>query len=87
VRRQIALLERAWSLAGAGDYLGAQRTIDEYEHRYPRGLFSEEASLVRIDVARARDDRATAAALATRFLAEHPTSVHAERVRSLAKWK
>lgn len=87
VRRQVALLERARSLAASSDYSGALRALDEYNRRFPDGLFGEESSLLRIDIAWARSDRAGAAALATRFLSEHPRSVHADRVRAIAEPK
>jgi hypothetical protein len=44
---------------------------------------SEEAALLRIEATAARGDRSAAAALAQRFLAAHPRSVHAVKVRSI----
>ncbi len=85
VRRQVAALERARAQAESGDFAGALRSIDDYEHRFPDGLFSEEASLLRIEIAHARNDSTGAANLAARFLAAHPSSVHAASVRSLLK--
>jgi TolA-binding protein len=87
VRQQVSVLDRARSLTASGDLAGALRAIDEYGRRFPDGLFSEEASLLRMDVALARNDHGTAEVLARRFVSEHPQSVHGERARAVLKTK
>lgn len=83
LQEQVAILDRARAAASAGDFAAANEALDGYDRRFPRGPLSEEALLLRIEANLARGDRATVAALAHRFLTEHPRSVHAERVRSL----
>ena len=80
---QVELIDRARALASAKDSAGALRALDEYDRRFPSGLLSEEASLLRIEEIAARGDRETASSLARRFLAEYPRSVHAERLQPL----
>ena len=80
---QVELIDRARALASARDSAGALRALDEYDRRFPGGLLSEEASLLRIEELAARGDRETASGLARRFLAEYPRSVHAERLQPL----
>ncbi|HEY4013029.1 MAG TPA: outer membrane protein assembly factor BamD [Polyangiaceae bacterium] len=78
---QVALVDRGRSLVAAGDTAGALRAIDEYGKRFPRGALSEEAALLRIEAVYARGDRAATVALAKRFRAEYPRSVHADKIR------
>jgi hypothetical protein len=80
---QLALIDRARSLAVAGDLAGTLRSVDEYDRRFPGGLLSEEALLLRVEVVAASGGRAAAAHLARQFLAEYPRSVHADRLRPL----
>jgi hypothetical protein len=79
---QVALLDRARARAAASDASGALRALDEYDRAFPQGPLSEEAAALRIEATAAGGDRSGAAALAARFLAERPRSVHAARVRS-----
>jgi hypothetical protein len=80
---QVALIDRARTSAGAGDSAGTLQAVEEYDHRFPRGLLSEEALLLRIEAVAARRGREAASGLARRFLAEYPRSVHADRLRGL----
>jgi hypothetical protein len=84
LQQQIDLIDRARRLEASADTGGALRTLDEFDRRFARGPMSEEAGLLRIQATAARGDRAAASALAQRFLAEHPASVHAAKVRSIA---
>ena len=81
VPAQVALVDRARALVAAGDTSGALRVTDEYAKRFPRGALSEEAALLRIEAVNARGDRAAVVALARRFRAEYPRSVHADKVQ------
>ncbi len=81
VQAQVALVDRARALVRAGDPGGALRVVDEYGRRFPRGVLSEEASLLRIEAVVARGDRVAASDLARRFRAEYPRSVHLDKVQ------
>ena len=81
VPAQVALVDRGRALVAAGDTAGALRVVDEYARRFPRGALSEEAALLRIEAVYARGDRTATAALARRFRAEYPRSVHADKIR------
>jgi hypothetical protein len=85
LKQQLVLVDHARALATSGDSAAALRAVDEYDRRFPGGALSEEASLVRIEAVAARGDRDHAAALAERFVAEHPGSVYADRVRAIVR--
>jgi hypothetical protein len=80
---ELAMIERARSALAAGDPRAALAALDDYEAKYEVPIFGEEATVLRIEALRARGDRAESAALAARFLAVHPSSPLAQRVRSL----
>jgi hypothetical protein len=83
VRQQLALIDRARASLESGDTAGALREVDRYGREYPSGMLSEEALLLRVRAVAARGDRVAASALARRFLAAYPRSVHAKAVRDL----
>jgi hypothetical protein len=83
VRRQVAWIDHARSLAESGDTAGALQALDGYDRTFPHGVLSEESALLRIEAVFARGDDRGASGLARRFLIEHPHSVHAAKVRSL----
>jgi hypothetical protein len=83
VRRQVAWIDHARSLAESGDTTGALQALDGYDRTFPHGVLSEESALLRIEAVFARGDVRGASGLARRFLVEHPHSVHAAKVRSL----
>ncbi len=80
---QVRLVDRARGLVAAGDAAGALAAVDAYEHRFGHGILAEEAALVRIQATQARGEHAEAAALARRFLAQYPESVHRSKVQWL----
>ena len=80
---QVAKLNRARSLLASGDPSGALPILRDYEREFPRGAFSEESALLRIQALIARGDRALATSAGSRFLAEHPRSMHASKVRAI----
>jgi outer membrane protein assembly factor BamD (BamD/ComL family) len=59
------------------------RLIDDYEARFPGGSLAQEATVLRIEALASQGDRQGASALGDRFVAEHPTSPYAARVRQL----
>jgi hypothetical protein len=83
VRREVQWIDQARSLAEANDSTAALRALDGYDRAFPRGVLAEESALLRIEVLGKRGDHRAAAVLAKRFLAEHPHSVHAAKVRAL----
>jgi hypothetical protein len=80
---QVTALDRARRALGDGDSAAALRQLDEYESRFARGALVEEAEVLRVEALLAANDRAAAARVGARFLAAHPSSPHADRVRAL----
>jgi TolA-binding protein len=80
---QVSAIDRARRTLGDGDAAGALRELDNYESRFPRGALGEEAEALRVEALLAEGDRAAAARVGARFLAAHPASPHAARVRAL----
>jgi hypothetical protein len=83
-----ALADEVASLDAARDELRAQRpraairALDTYSSRFPGGVLAPEAVVVRIEALVALGDRTQADRLGRRFLAAHPTSPLADRVRA-----
>lgn len=80
---EAALLDRARAALGAGDPSGAIAALDEHRKGYARPMLGIEATVLRIDALSRLGDRARARSLGEAFLAQHPDSPHAARVRSL----
>jgi hypothetical protein len=80
---QVSAIDRARRALGDGNAAGALRELDDYESRFPRGALGEEAEALRVEALLAEGDRAAAARVGARFLAAHPASPHAARVRAL----
>ncbi len=80
---EIAALDRARKALEGGDPAQALTLVDAYESQYPNGTFSEEAEVLRIEALAKRGDRARATSAGQRFLAAHPTSPHAARIRAI----
>lgn len=81
--REVELLDAVKSKLGAGAADGAARALDAYDAEFPQGVLRPEATVLRIRTLLLRGDREGARKLADAFLATHPSSVHAKRVRSL----
>ena len=62
----------------------ALRSLDEYASNYPNGHFTTEALILRVTALSALGDHASAKRLADDFLARHPDSPYARRLRSLS---
>jgi hypothetical protein len=80
---ELAMIERARTALAAGHPDAALGTLDDYEARFETPIFGDEADVLRIEARSALGDRALSAALARQFLATHPSSPLAQRVRSL----
>ena len=78
---QVAALNRARSALAAGDATAALRALDDHDARFPDGVLAEEAAVMRIDALVAMGRREEASDLARRFIASHPASPYASRVR------
>jgi outer membrane protein assembly factor BamD (BamD/ComL family) len=78
---QVGAIERAQSALLAGDAAEALRRVDDYEARFPTGILAQEATTVRIEALLQKGERGAATVIARKFLASHPTSAHATRIR------
>jgi hypothetical protein len=82
---EIASIDRARAAIAAGDGVRGGQLVDEYERRFPHGTFTQEAEVLRVEALELRADRAGARRAAERFLAAHPASPHAPRLRAIVK--
>ncbi len=78
---ETALLGSANAALRAGDSTRALSLLDDYDHRYPAGVLREEVLATRI-IARCELGAGGATAGAEAFLARHPKSPLAPRVRA-----
>jgi hypothetical protein len=80
---EIALLDEARSAVATKGGARALELLDHYAQRFPSGTLSLEATVLRIEALYLTGATSAAAALAHGFLAAHPASTHAARVRRL----
>ena len=80
---QIASLDRVRAALAAGDSSRAVQLVDDYERRFPRGAFFQEAEMLRIEALVREGNRDAASSAADRFLATYPASPHIARLRAL----
>ena len=80
---QVQSLDRARVALNSGDAGTALREIVSYHSTWPKGVFLTEASVLEIEALAARGERALAAQRASAFVAAHPDSPQAGRLRSL----
>ena len=85
IREEIRLLDQARSAVRSGASAQALRTLAKYEQKFPRGQFRQEVSVLRMEALKQSGESERAAALAKRFLVEHPDSPHVERVQGVGK--
>jgi hypothetical protein len=83
IAREVESLDAARTRLHLGDARGALSALDQYDADAPRGALSQEATLLRIQALVKAGDPAAARRLGLRFLAAHPGTPHAERVRAL----
>jgi TolA-binding protein len=83
LERETKLLDGARRALRSGDSERAARELEEHGRRFSGGALAPEAEVMRIELLLARGDRAGAAARARNFLAQHPVSPHAGRVRAV----
>ncbi|MES1177589.1 MAG: hypothetical protein ABUL62_24915 [Myxococcales bacterium] len=80
---QVQSLDRARVALGSGDAGTALSEIAHYRKAWPQGVFLTEASVLEIEALASRGQRSLAAARAAAFVAAHPDSPQAERLRRL----
>jgi len=80
---QVQSLDRARVALGSGDSSSALREIAHYRATWPDGVFLTEASVLEIEALAARGERTLTAKHAADFVAAHPDSPQAVRLRAL----
>lgn len=85
LREEIRMLDQARAAIRSGAPKRALGLLASYDERFPKGAFRQEASVLRVEALDRSGDHARAAALADKFLADHPKSPHVERVKRIAK--
>ena len=76
-------MDRARAAVRARDGKGALAALADYQRRFPRGTFAQEAMVLRIEALVQIGETGAARALGKKFLAAHPESPHAERIERL----
>ncbi len=80
---EVAALDRAREALAAGRGAEVLRELDSYERGVRTGVLDPEATVLRIDALQQVGNRAAAAELARKFVATHPSSAHAPRLRAM----
>lgn len=81
VRAELTLLEQARAELGRGRSDAAVATLATYSQRFPKGILSLEAEVLRIEALAAAGKTQEAAKRAQRVLERHPNSVVASRLK------
>lgn len=81
---QLRLIDAARTAVATGNATSASAAIASYTSRFPRGIFGQEAAVLRIETVDLQGNHAQAAALARSFLARHPNSPHVNVVQRIA---
>jgi len=79
---EMALLASAQAAIQRGDYATALARLDDHQRAFPGGVLSEERTAARVVALCGAGRQAEARSLASAFLARHPTSPLAPRVRA-----
>jgi hypothetical protein len=82
---EIAALDHARDLVQQGRAADAQRELDDFDRRFPNSTLAQEAAVTRIEALVRAGRNAAATSAGNRFLAGHPDSSHAQRVRDLLR--
>ena len=83
LRAEIASMDDVRAALARGDGARALTLLDDHDRKFPSGHLAPEAFVTRIDALVRTGNLATARALADNYLARHPTSPHAGRIRKL----
>lgn len=81
---ELALIQSVRAALARSDANTALRSLDDYASRYPKGRLKTEALVLRVATLAELGDRASAKRLADQFLATHPDSPYAQRLRLLS---
>lgn len=82
-REELKLVSKARSSLEARDIPACLRAIEQYDARFPSGVFAQEIRVLDIEALAASGERARARAEATHFLAANTDSPYTDRVRTL----
>jgi len=80
---QLALVDGARALLANGNARDALARLREYDARYPAGALGPEAIALRVEALLRSGEQAKGRALGDKFVAQHPNSPYAARIRSL----
>jgi hypothetical protein len=81
LHEEIVLMDQARTALRSGAPSKALTILGRYQTQFPRGSFGQEVTVLRIEALAASGSRSSAVAEAKNFLATHPNSPHAERLR------
>jgi len=84
---QVQSLDRARVALASGNASAALAELSHYRAAWPSGVFLTEASVLEIEALSARGERALARERAAEFVAAHPDSPQADRLRALTPGK
>lgn len=87
VMDELSRLDEARRLLTHGDAAGALDQIQRYRVDHPSGRYADEASALEVHIQFALGPSERARELASKFLREHPSSPHSERLRRLLETK
>lgn len=82
---ELRLLDLARTAMDAEDLVGAERALDGYQRRFPRGRLRPEAGVLRLAVLIRQGNATAARALGTRLLADDAYRTYQTRIRSLLR--
>jgi outer membrane protein assembly factor BamD (BamD/ComL family) len=77
------MLDQARRALSGGDPAAGIRALDAHRRQFPRGAFTQEAVLLRIQALAQSGNHSAARALAQRFRERHPNSPHLRRIESV----
>ncbi len=80
---ELALVSTARSTFRARDLASCLEAVENYQRRFPSGLFAQEIAVIRIEALAASGEREKAHALAKDFLSSNAKSPYTQRVGSL----
>lgn len=83
VAAEVRLVERARRALASGDLTKANALLDDYERSFPHGSLAQEAAILRIDALALSGDRTATEHAVAAYLAAHPRSPHAARLRAM----
>jgi outer membrane protein assembly factor BamD (BamD/ComL family) len=83
VVEEVRSLDAARAALSAGDPRAALARLDAHERRFPGGTLEPEGIVLRVRALRDLGEWAEAARVANAFIASHPDSAQATRLRAL----